>query len=186
MHPYSTLSSAIVPEGLSPQPEGCSVPGGAAEPVLGPVIGGRLRRLEHVDLESGTPAVEWQPAETQLRIVGPGRKERALCSEISELRAGQERAERALETAQLVERGTHRYVDRVEQELDLAGAQNQRLLVALGGLQEQNQALLKELEAVRADRPRQIEAAQARQAPMAASETPKLGRRRWFKRRNRR
>ncbi|MFT7679107.1 MAG: hypothetical protein ACI8QC_003106 [Planctomycetota bacterium] len=175
MQSYSTPSSAIVPLDVN-QPSAIPAPPEASR-------GGHLRRLEALDPESGVPAVEWQPVDPQLRIVGPGRKERALRSEILEQREGRELAERALETAQLVERGTNRYVDRVEQEQRLEHAQNQRLLVALGALQESNQALRLELEALKADRPRQIEAEQ----PLAeAVEPAKLGWRGWFRRQERR
>lgn len=175
MQSYSTPSSAIVPLDAS-QPSQGSAPSAVSS-------GGHLRRLEGLDPESGSPLVEWQPLETQLRIVGPGRKERELRSEISEQRAGWERAERALETARLVERGTNRYVDRVEQGRELERAQNQRLLVALGALQESNRALRLELEAAKADRPRQIEAERVAQA---APDAPRLGWRRWLRGRDRR
>lgn len=175
MQPYSTPSSASVPLDASQPSQGSAPIEGSSE--------GHLRRLEGLDEESGSPAVEWQPAETQLRIVGPGRKERILRSEISEEREGRERAERALETAQLVERGTNRYVDRVEQGRELERAQNQRLLVALGAMQESNQALRLELEAAKADRPRLLEA-----APLSKKElqAPRPGWRRWFRSQDRR
>lgn len=103
-----------------------------------PIAGGELSRTGQVDGETGLPAVDWQPIEAPMRIVGPGRREVRLRAQLTEL-------EQSLEVAQLLERGTARYVDRMEEHLDESRSQVARLAAAMGSLATENQALLKAL-----------------------------------------
>jgi len=123
-------------------------------------------------LVDGEPEVLLRPR--GLRVKGPGRKELAYQQRIADLEEGLavgedegRLARRELEVARLVERGTGRLADRLEvetrrqrAELEEARGQGHRLLVALGGLQQENEALRGELEAAR----RQL-AAPARRGP---------------------
>ncbi|MEE8468329.1 MAG: hypothetical protein V3T22_07740, partial [Planctomycetota bacterium] len=98
------------------------------------------------------------------RVVGPGRRERGYQRRIAGLESEREAAGRArdvlqasLEVAQLVERGTHRLVDRLERsleqeqvELGEVRSQGHRLMVALGALQRENRALRSALAQERA------------------------------------
>ncbi|MCP3916548.1 MAG: hypothetical protein GY711_13410 [bacterium] len=93
--------------------------------------------------EAGEPVVE-------LRVVGPGRKERSYRERIASLYLELDERSAELETAHLVERGTGRLIDRVEAELDRERHQQKRLLVALGGLQRENEQLAEELNRARA------------------------------------
>lgn len=81
-----------------------------------------------------------------LRAVGPGRLERGyqrqivrLNRELEELQEGLVSLEAHLETARLVERGTGRYLDRLEEERAREQAQAKRLLVLVGSLQSENE-----------------------------------------------
>tara|TARA_R110002126_G_scaffold10067_18_gene45147 strand:+ start:5821 stop:6468 length:648 start_codon:yes stop_codon:yes gene_type:complete len=95
------------------------------------------------------PAAPVQPDRTPygtLRISGPGRKERAyqerlesLEVEAEALRAHRVQAEIELEVARRVERGTSRFVDRLEaqvteaqEQTEVVRQQKSRLLIALG------------------------------------------------------
>ena len=78
------------------------------------------------------------------RVVGPGRRERAYQAEIAALgRRGADlsgqlhRVLGELDTAQLVERGTARFTDRLEERLQQAHAQQARALVLVGSLQQE-------------------------------------------------
>lgn len=82
----------------------------------------------------GLAQVELTPAAARPRPVGPGRKERAYQDRIAE-------AERELETARLLERGSNRLLDRLEREAAEARRMERRLSFALGALQAQNLAL---------------------------------------------
>ena len=109
-----------------------------------------------LDPETAEPVHELVPR-PPVRVVGPGRRERAYQAEIAELgrRAaslsgdlGEARRElgatqRELEVARLVERGTDRLVGRLEERMERVEAQKSRALVLAGGLQA-------ELEATRA------------------------------------
>ncbi|MFT5050115.1 MAG: hypothetical protein ACI8QZ_001509 [Chlamydiales bacterium] len=75
------------------------------------------------------------------RIVGPGRLERQYITRITDL-------QRTVETAELVERGSSRLLDRTERDLErnraaLSGERQQksRLLVGMGALQRENESL---------------------------------------------
>jgi len=68
------------------------------------------------------------------RVSGPGRKERAYQARIAA-------AERELETAKLLERGTNRLIDRLEYDVDRSRQIERRLSLALGAMQAENQAL---------------------------------------------
>ncbi len=93
--------------------------------------------------ESGEPIVE-------LRVVGPGRKERGYRDRIAALDAEVERHAAELEAARLIERGTHRLVDRVETALERERQQSRRVLVAMGSLQRDNELLQEQLSAAQA------------------------------------
>lgn len=99
-----------------------------------------------LDPETSEPVLELQPRPA-MRVVGPGRKERAYQVQIAEL--GRRAADlsgqlgttrRELEVARLVERGTDRLVVRLEQRLERADAQKARALVLVGGLQAELEA----------------------------------------------
>jgi len=92
----------------------------------------------------------------QLRIVGPGRRERAYRDSIAQLEQVAREKQAALRAASLVERGTARFVDRLEREresdreqLQDMQAQGNRLLVALGAMQRENERLAEELRDAR-------------------------------------
>ena len=115
-----------------------------------------LERSDSLDRESGLPVVEWRPIDAPLRIVGPGRQEVRLRGRIDELESHlaeaserQSEAERSLEIAGLVERGTARFVDRVEAENEQSQKQIRRLAAALGALASENEKLHAELSAER-------------------------------------
>jgi len=97
------------------------------------------------------------PASRGLRVSGPGRKERDYLRAVRELEVEVERRASALATlrrekavAELVERGTGRWADRIERELDTTRQQASRLLVTLGALQRENEGLRRALGAARA------------------------------------
>lgn len=76
--------------------------------------------------------------------MGPGRRERAYQAEIVDLGrrgatlSGQlHQVMGELETAQLVERGTARFTDRLEERVERAQAQKARALVLVGSLQQE-------------------------------------------------
>src|SRR5690349_11729320 len=80
-----------------------------------------------------------------LRIVGPGRRERAYQERVGSL-------ERELEAASLVERGSARRLDRMERKLDAVREaaldleqKEKRLILALGALQRENELLRERL-----------------------------------------
>lgn len=90
------------------------------------------------------------------RVIGPGRRERTYQRRISELEGEVDRRANALSTLRreleltaLVERGTGRWADRIEDRLDDARQQANRLLVTLGALQRENEALRAELDTAR-------------------------------------
>ena len=81
-----------------------------------------------------------------LRPVGPGRLERGyqrqivrLNRDLEELQQGLLTLEGSLETARLIERGTGRYLDRLEAQRAKEQAQAKRLLVLVGSLQSENE-----------------------------------------------
>ena len=75
------------------------------------------------------------------RVVGPGRRELAYLQRIEGIESELLTARRELETADLVERGSARLLDRIERELQRTSEQKNRLLVTLGVLQRDNQIL---------------------------------------------
>ena len=87
-----------------------------------------------------------------IRAVGPGRLERGYQRQIAQLNGavghlqqGHRVLERRLETARLVERGTERYVNRVEADLERERQEGKRMMVALGSLHREHQAILAEM-----------------------------------------
>lgn len=83
-----------------------------------------------------------------MRVVGPGRRERAYQERIAALEQSLDARSRALEEAALVERGTGRLLDRVEAELAEAREreaearrQLHRTLVLLGSVQREAEGL---------------------------------------------
>ena len=93
------------------------------------------------------------PRARGMRVVGPGRRERAYQDRIGALSTALDSAHRELEEASLVERGTGRYVDRVEAELvaarereEEARQQLNRTLVLLGATQREVEGLRLALE----------------------------------------
>lgn len=109
-----------------------------------------VERLEAAGRDAeGLAQVELIPAAARPRPVGPGRKERAYQARIAA-------AERELETARLLERGSNRLLDRLEREAAEARRMERRLSFALGALQAQNlalQAQVRELSAAEHERP---------------------------------
>ncbi|MBL4771494.1 MAG: hypothetical protein JKY61_10220 [Planctomycetes bacterium] len=80
--------------------------------------------------------------------VGPGRLERAyqaqvarLSRELQSIQQAQVGSEKKLEMARLVERGTLRYVDRMEEQVQHREEKSRRALVLVGTLQHDNQML---------------------------------------------
>ena len=108
-----------------------------------------------VPWRAGSPAVRAMP-----RVVGPGRRERAYQGECRRLESDLEAAraawraqsaetaqkERELALLERVERGCQRHLDRLEGKVAVAGQQKDRLILALGGLQRENELLRAELE----------------------------------------
>jgi hypothetical protein len=97
-----------------------------------------------------SPNIQILPVQNSqdLKAVGPGRLERAYQTQVArlsrELHAIQEAqvcGERKLGTASLVERGTQRYVDRIEAQVQRREAKSRRALVLVGTLQQDNQIL---------------------------------------------
>ncbi|MCA9003434.1 MAG: hypothetical protein KDB61_16030, partial [Planctomycetes bacterium] len=89
-----------------------------------------------------------QEGSAPVRVVGPGRRERAYQARIADLshdlelsQGARNRADRELEVARLVERGTRRFVDRLEDRIGLREEQARRALVLAGSLQRTNQLL---------------------------------------------
>jgi hypothetical protein len=101
------------------------------------------------------------------RPIGPGRRERAYLERVAALESdlaraeteradaslGEQRASRELELSSLVERGAERRLDRVEQdlvreraELERRRQRENRLILALGALQNENRRLAHALE----------------------------------------
>ncbi len=81
----------------------------------------------------------------ELRLVGPGRKERAYLAKVAAL-------EREIETVALVERGSARRLDRMERKLAanreaalVLEQKEKRLILALGALQRENELLREKL-----------------------------------------
>jgi hypothetical protein len=64
-----------------------------------------------------------------------------LSRELQSIQQVQQRSERELEMARLLERGTRRFVDRMETEIQHREARASRALVLAGGLQQENQRL---------------------------------------------
>ena len=94
------------------------------------------------------------------RVVGPGRRERGYLARLENLEerlsgaaAEQRKVESELETSLRLERGCQRLIDRMEvswtedrKRLDLAHAQQKRLVLTLGALQRENELLRERLE----------------------------------------
>lgn len=87
-------------------------------------------------METSGRVVEIVPAPRPgpVRVVGPGRRERGYLERLAALEAELARERRALEAAELLERGSTRRLDRLEE-------QRGRLLVTLGALQRENELL---------------------------------------------
>lgn len=134
-------------------------------------------RAAALDAESGEPVFELAPTPPP-RVVGPGRRERQYQQRVAALERDVELRERELtlrtrelEVSALVERGAVRAATKLEHKLADAGAaaeklqqaQN-RLLVALGALQRENELLRERLALATAPR-RALTARTARPAP---------------------
>lgn len=145
--------------------EGIGLLGGARPGPVGPAARGS-RAEEHgvliphgpggapVDGHGVAPGAPEAPGGP--RVTGPGRLERSYQDRIRGLEVEVERRVSALSTlrkeldvSQLVERGTARWADRVEDQVDIARRQANRLLVTLGALQRENEALRTELDGAR-------------------------------------
>jgi hypothetical protein len=95
------------------------------------------------------------PARVFPRVVGPGRREREYIEKLAE-------RQRVLDAAALVERGSARRLDRMERKLEAvreaalaAGQRENRLILALGALQRENE-MLREKLALRAGERRRL------------------------------
>ena len=109
---------------------------------------------------SGEPVVELvagEESEGPLRVIGPGRKERAYQEQIRLLEQTAEVKAQALETASLIERGSMNLLDRMERQLDSGEealererAASRRVCVMLGALQRENEVLREEITAAKA------------------------------------
>ncbi len=104
--------------------------------------------------------------------VGPGRIERGYQQQIAQLngavenlQSGHVTLERRLETARLVERGTDRYVNRVESQLNRERSESKRLLVVLGSLHKENQMMLAEMARLESAMAARIPAARTQESP---------------------
>ena len=79
-----------------------------------------------------------------MRVVGPGRRERAYQEEIvalgrrgAALSTSLRNAQGDLESALLIERGTARFTDRLEERMVQVESQKSRALVLVGSLQQE-------------------------------------------------
>ncbi len=102
-----------------------------------------VRRRADLPLDEGEPVVELLP-----RVVGPGRLERRyiarqaeLESELDAARLATASSQRELELAQLLERGAGRRLDKLDAQLERERAQQKRLLVTMGAMGQELQAL---------------------------------------------
>ena len=119
----------------------------------------RLERPGGAD-PSGEPVVELvcgAPSQKELKVVGPGRRERAYQEKIQTLEHEAGLNVRALETASLIERGSRNLMDRMERQLDSSDealererAASRRVCVMLGALQHENEVMREELNSARA------------------------------------
>ena len=101
--------------------------------------------------------VAGEESEGPLRVIGPGRKERAYQEQIRLLEQTAEVKAQALETASLVERGSRNLLDRMERQLDSGEealererAASRRVCVMLGALQRESEVLREELATAKA------------------------------------
>ena len=112
--------------------------------------------LEPVARQGSTSSGASSVTPSGLRVVGPGRRERAYVQQIEALDHKLADADQKLELARLVERGSQRLLDRIEADLErkrkeageLRPAQS-RLVLSLGAVQAQNEALRAENQALR-------------------------------------
>jgi hypothetical protein len=107
------------------------------------------REPDHVLTPAGRGG---HPRGRGLRVVGPGRREREYQERIGALEGSLDGLHRALDEAALVERGTGRFADRIEAELEATRAretearhQLHRTLVLLGAAQREVEGLRAEL-----------------------------------------
>jgi hypothetical protein len=114
-----------------------------------------VSRRPDLGLDAGEPVVE-----LQARVVGPGRRERAYLDRQEQLERALEaegqralERERELEMARLLERGAGRRLDKVEGDLDLERAQQKRLLLAMGAMQQELQGLRAQVSRLSAPEP---------------------------------
>ena len=108
-----------------------------------------------------------QPRRTPVRVVGPGRRERAYLEKLARLEsdlcaneAARVALARSLETAALIERGSTRRLDRLEREVEdgeerrrALEQEEHRLILALGALQRENEILREKLALLAARAP---------------------------------
>lgn len=153
-----------------------------------------------IDAATGEPIVELRPVAPPIarpRVVGPGRLERGYLERIGALEEGLRREldvrraqERELETAALCERGATRAADRLERECERLEAErartlaaHNRMILALGSLQRENELLRERLVLAEAPRRELASSTQAMRAPsrnQAPGATPARGWRRFF------
>lgn len=123
----------------------------------GPARPQRAAGAAEIDRQASSGDVILRPSPPPaLKVTGPGRIERAYLRRIEDLEEnlaarGRERAtlRGELEVSKLVERGTARFTDRLERELEDVRHQGNRMMVALGSLQQENAALAAELQRAR-------------------------------------
>jgi hypothetical protein len=134
-----------------------------------PVRTGELDRdgepVVEMTVEEAQGVVAGSPARSSVghpRTIGPGRIEGRYLKRIAALERRQEASEvkdrrlaRELEAAHLVERGSMRLLDRMEDRLEKNQTVERRLILALGALQQENTLLVRQvarLEAPRSER----------------------------------
>ena len=95
-------------------------------------------------LEQQDPDLIPRPPVQPVRVVGPGRRERAYQEEIvalgrrgAALSTSLRNVQGDLESALLIERGTARFTDRLEDRLSKVESQKSRALVLVGSLQQE-------------------------------------------------
>jgi hypothetical protein len=117
-----------------------------------PDAGGETRLEPVLEIFPTQPREAGSLRPDSVRIVGPGRRERGYQAQLAALQSSLETRDRELEAASLVERGSARRLDRMERKLEAVREatvaleqKEHRLILALGGLQRENELLREKL-----------------------------------------